>query len=79
VVLTSTADKGTPESEGNGMTTDALCERCGQVRRRTAKIARFCIDCAIDLDRQRGKPPPSISTAELWRKYKAGELVERER
>ena len=52
------------------------CARCGGPRKR--KAARYCLDCAIEINRRRGKPPPQITTAELWRRYKAGELVERE-
>jgi hypothetical protein len=50
------------------------CADCGKPRER--KYAQYCYDCAAARHKKHGRAV-GMTTAELWRKYKAGELVER--
>jgi hypothetical protein len=49
------------------------CADCGKPRER--QFARYCLDCAAARHRTHGRRV-GMTTAELWRKWKAGELVE---
>jgi hypothetical protein len=49
------------------------CADCGKPRER--QFARYCLDCAAARHRTHGRNV-GMTTAELWRKWKAGELVE---